>query len=80
MERFSAVQNDFQTRAADGNQIAPSSIHESGREARNEDALEELEALGLYLAQEHRLEREEMRRRSRRAKWTESKRRHRRER
>jgi hypothetical protein len=79
MERLSAGADGFETHDAHGSEAAQGSTYGADGTAANEDALDELEELGLFLADERRLEKEEMRRRSRRAKWTESKRRQRRE-
>jgi predicted phosphoribosyltransferase len=79
MERLPAVPDGLETRIQDNRESAPGSIHEDGSVTMNEDAPEELDSLGSYLAMERELEKEEIRRRSRRVKWMESRRRHKRE-
>jgi len=76
MQRVPAVTNDSGGRDPNPNRLVSSSTREGGGGFVGEDAADQLEELGLYLAHERKLEKDDMRRRGRRAKWTASRRRH----
>jgi hypothetical protein len=78
MERLASSTKGPGRRAPSPSELGSGPVREHG-EAVMSNAADQLEELGLYLANERRLEKEQVRRRGHREKWMESKRRRKRE-